>query len=163
MSKVVYAPNPSSHKGNGINVFLAGSIDMGKAEDWQPVVANILEQLQEVGEIYNPRRLDFQPDAVQSIDNAYFTQQVLWELDHLEKADVVFMYLDPASKAPISLLELGLLARSDKLIVCCPKGFWRKGNVDVLCNRMGICVLDKMDTAIKALCHIIHCKYLGIY
>ena len=45
------------------------------------------------------------------------------------------MYFDPNTKSPISLLELGLFAKSGKLIVYCPEGFWRKGNVDVVCKR----------------------------
>ena len=48
------------------------------------------------------------------------------------------MYLDPATKSPVSLLELGLHARSGKLIVCCPEGFWRKGNVDIVCQHHGV-------------------------
>jgi hypothetical protein len=38
----------------------------------------------------------------------------------------------------ITLFELGLFARSGKLVVCCPDGFWRKGNVDVVCKRYGV-------------------------
>ena len=36
------------------------------------------------------------------------------------------------ARAPITLLELGLFARSGKLIVCCPDGYWRKGNIEVV-------------------------------
>jgi hypothetical protein len=46
---------------------------------------------------------------------------------------------DPKGMAPITLLELGLFAQSDKkIVVCCPDGYWRKGNVDILCSRLGI-------------------------
>jgi len=53
------------------------------------------------------------------------------------------MYFDPNTKSPITLLELGLFTVVDrvvkqKIIVCCPTGFWRKGNVDVVCRRYGI-------------------------
>jgi hypothetical protein len=35
-------------------------------------------------------------------------------------------------------MELGLYAASDKCIVCCPKDFWREGNIDILCQRYNI-------------------------
>lgn len=153
---------PSENPYDGINIFLAGSIDMGKAFEWQPTVAAILEGIPEVGEIYNPRRLDFQQDAEQSLNNPYFSEQVNWEMDHLDSADIVFMYLDPASKAPISLLEMGYMSKTDKLIVCCPHGFWRKGNVDIMCFREGIPVFTDMGSAIVHLRKTIERRYKEI-
>ena len=55
------------------------------------------------------------------------------------------MYFDPNTKSPVSLLELGLYAHTGKLRVCCPDGFWRKGNVDVICARFGIKTLSVED------------------
>ena len=49
-----------------------------------------------------------------------FSQQVNWELDALEVADWIVVYFDPDTQSPISMLELGLHAKSDKVIVCCP-------------------------------------------
>jgi hypothetical protein len=51
---------------------------------------------------------------------------------------VIAMYLGRDSLAPISLLELGLQASSGKIIVACPEGFWRRGNVRVVCARFGV-------------------------
>ncbi|WP_437779123.1 hypothetical protein [Sorangium sp. So ce1097] len=36
------------------------------------------------------------------------------------------------------MLELGLLGPSGKMHVVCPEGVWRKGNVDVVCERYAI-------------------------
>jgi hypothetical protein len=72
-------------------------------------------------------------------------EQVSWELDMLDAADVVVMYLAPGTKSPVSLLELGLWARSGKLKVCCPEGFWRRGNVEVVCQRHQIPLFDTLD------------------
>jgi len=58
------------------------------------------------------------------------------------------MYFDPNTKSPISLLELGLHANSGKMIVCCPKGFWRKGNVDIVCERYDVPVVCDIDSLI---------------
>ena len=69
-------------------------------------------------------------------------------MDALEKADVILIYFDPKTKSPISLLELGLFAKSRKLVVCCPEGFWRKGNVDIVCDRFGIEQVEDLEEAI---------------
>lgn len=74
----------------------------------------------------------------------------------LDAADIVVMYLAASTKSPITLLELGLCARSGKLMVCCPKGFWRGGNVEVLCRRHRIPLFETLDDLIaglRAACH----------
>ena len=55
------------------------------------------------------------------------------------------MYLDPKTKSPISLMELGLQAGSKKLLVVCPDGFWRKGNVEVVCSIYDIPLFNSLD------------------
>ena len=61
------------------------------------------------------------------------------------------MYLAPTSQAPISLLELGLHARSGKVLLCCPDGFWRKGNVDIVAARYGLKTVHGLDDLVKSL------------
>jgi hypothetical protein len=86
----------------------------------------------------NPRRDDWDASWRQAIDDPRFREQVEWELAGLEQADLVGMYFAPTTQSPITLLELGLTARSGRLIVCCPPGFWRRGNVEVVCARYRI-------------------------
>ena len=128
-------------------IFLAGSIEMGVAEYWQDKVVRLLSDRDVV--FLNPRRESWDSTWEQSIDNPKFFEQVDWELDSLEKASHILMYFDPSTKSPISLLELGLFARSYKLLVICPEGFWRKGNVDVVCKRYGISQLNSLDEFIE--------------
>jgi nucleoside 2-deoxyribosyltransferase-like protein len=130
---ILKPPAPLTFDSGISSVFLAGSIEMGQAEDWQTVCERALQDLQIV--ILNPRRTNWDAGWVQAIDNPQFREQVEWELTAQERASVIAMYFAPASKAPITLLELGLFAGSGKLIVCCPEGFWRKGNVDIICAR----------------------------
>jgi hypothetical protein len=59
------------------------------------------------------------------------------------------MYFDPNTKSPISLLELGLFAKSGKMIVCCPNGFWRKGNVDIVSQPHGIQSTNTQEELIR--------------
>ena len=56
----------------------------------------------------------------------------------MEAAERIAFYFAPDSQAPVTLMELGLAARAGKAVVCCPTGYWRKGNVDVVCARYGI-------------------------
>lgn len=118
-------------------VFLAGSIEMGASENWQSKVEAYFQELNEYT-ILNPRRDDWDSSWEQDFENPNFYQQVNWELKGLELADKIIMYLDPDTKSPISLLELGLFANSGKLLVCCPDGFWRKGNVEIVCEHYNI-------------------------
>jgi hypothetical protein len=117
------------------SVFLAGSIEMGVATDWQ---AQLAEALPSDIAILNPRRDAWDATWRQSIDEPKFREQVEWELDGLERADVIAMWFVPDTKSPITLLELGLHARGGKLVVGCPAGFWRRGNIEVVCARYAI-------------------------
>lgn len=122
--------------------FLAGSIEMGTAANWQPQIEQYLQyEYPDSGVILNPRRVNWDASWEQEISNPVFKQQVEWELEALEKSDVVGMYFDPDTKSPITLLEFGLYARSGKLVTCCPRGFWRRGNIDVVCRRYGVDVV----------------------
>src|SRR4051794_7700430 len=133
-----------SRPGLGRGVFLAGSIGMGQAERWQE---RVVDALAETGDLVslNPRRDDWDDSWEQRADDRQFSEQVSWELDMLDAADVVVMYLVPGTKSPVSLLELGLCARSGKLRVCCPEGFWRRGNVEMVCQRNRIPVFGTLD------------------
>jgi hypothetical protein len=131
-------------------VFLAGSIEMGKADQWQERIADALSDTGHLV-ILNPRRDDWDDSWEQRADNPQFFEQVSWELDMLDAADIVVMYLAPGTKSPVSLLELGLCARSGKLMVCCPEGFWRRGNVEMVCQRHQIPLFDTLDGLIADL------------
>lgn len=126
------------------SIFLAGSIEMGTAEDYQTKMSNFINN--ELGfNVFNPRRKDWNSEWKQEFTNPQFSQQVNWELDALEKSDYIVMYFDPKTKSPISLLELGLFAHTGKLMVVCPDGFWRKGNVDIVCNRYNIPMFNDLE------------------
>lgn len=60
-------------------------------------------------------------------------------------SDVIALYLEPGTKAPISQLELGLHASGRKLVVCCPEGFWKRGNVQMVCEEYGIPLLGALE------------------
>lgn len=125
------------------SIFLAGSIEMGRADDWQ---SQVCEDFKEFDiNILNPRRKDWDSSWIQTIDNPHFREQVAWELKNLELADLILMYLQPNTLSPISMLEFGLYAKSGKMILCCPDGFWRKGNIDIVCGRNPVILTESFE------------------
>ncbi|GIT33797.1 MAG: hypothetical protein Ct9H300mP4_01160 [Gammaproteobacteria bacterium] len=76
--------------------------------------------------VLNPRREDWNTEWKPISTNKNFRKQVEWELSALEASDIIVMYFAPGSQSPISLREFGLYAKTDKLIVLCPDGFWKK-------------------------------------
>jgi hypothetical protein len=133
-----------------LRIFLAGSIELGEAEQWQRQVVDALADVDNLV-ILNPRRDDWDSSWEQQAANAQFAEQVTWELDMLDAADIIVMYFGPATMSPISLLELGLYAKSGKLKVCCPSGFWRSGNVEVVCQRHSIPLFDDLEELLASL------------
>ena len=147
MKKEIKAPNKIIDA--GYTIFLAGSIEQGTAENWQDKIVRLLKDEDVI--IFNPRRDDWDSSWIQSIESPQFREQVEWELKAMEHADKILMYFDPTTKSPITLLELGLFANSGKLIVVCPKGFWRKGNVDIVCLRYEVEQTKTLEEAIRIL------------
>lgn len=133
---IVHRPPGTWSAGASPTLFLAGSIEMGAADDWQSRLVDELGARDLV--VLNPRRVEWDASWRQSIDEPRFREQVEWELDALDRADVIAMWFAPETRAPITLLELGLHARGGKLVVGCPDGFWRKGNVEVVCARFAV-------------------------
>lgn len=137
-------------------IFLAGSIEMGAASPWQEQVRAALADV-EGGTLLNPRRDAWDAGWEQSIDNPEFARQVNWELDRLMQADIAAFYFDPATRSPITLMEFGYLLGlrqadvSRSIVVACPRGFWRRGNVEVMCARAGVPLLDDLTTFVVQL------------
>lgn len=158
----VFTPPHPTNNARGHKVFLAGSIEMGKAENWQEKAINLIDKQEKLIDsivraspkteysVFNPRRGDWDKSWMQMLENPQFFQQVTWELDNIKKSDTILFYFDPSTASPISLMELGYACGAGfKSVVVCPDGFWRKGNVDVMCNKFGIRQEDTLEEAIK--------------
>jgi hypothetical protein len=131
-------------------LFLAGSIEMGTEENWQSQVCDRLRDTNWT--VLNPRRDDWDSSWVESKDDSNFREQVDWELSKQEMSVVtILLYFAPGTESPISLLEFGLFARTGRMLVVCPEGFWKKGNVDVVCERYGVKQYDSIDDALENL------------
>lgn len=130
-------------------LFLAGSIENGKATEWQKIVVKELEHFDVV--IYNPRRNDW--DSTWTEDSPLLKTQIRWELEHIEKSDIIFFYFDPTTISPISLLEFGKVIgdESKQKIIVCPPGFHRRTNVIETANFYNESVFNTLDEGIDAL------------
>jgi len=145
---IIKPPHSLSGIETRFSVFLAGSIEMGIAENWQETIEAALEYEKDLC-ILNPRRNDWDASWKQDKENKQFSEQVNWELDALETANMIVFYFSPETKSPVSMLELGLFARTGKLVVCCPDGFWRKGNIDIVCEKYNIKQVNTLNEIIN--------------
>ena len=109
MALLLKPPTPLPIQSSLPSVFLAGSIAMGQAANWQTKVEQWLHDADAI--ILNPRREDWDASWEQTIQDPRFREQVEWELAAQELATWIAMYFEPATKAPITLLDLGLFAR----------------------------------------------------
>ena len=135
-SKMIY----SNH--TKFSIFLAGSIDMGSAVDWQKEVSDSLSGFDV--DLFNPRRDDWNSSWKQSMENPFFVEQVTWEQHALEVADYRIFVMTKDSKSPITLLELGRYA-SLPGVICCEKGFYREANVEISAKLWGIPFYTSID------------------
>mgnify|MGYP001251072521 CR=1 FL=1 len=160
--RTIKSPNNILNRDEGsTTVFLAGSIEMGRACNWQQTVEQRLKDYKDdILTIFNPRRKKFDETILPNTSDARFVEQVEWELDAMEKCDYIFMYFVPGTLSPITLLELGLHADNiAKLIVCCPGGFWREGNIEIVCKKYNIPFHRNFDDALEQLRGWIDCDH----
>ena len=153
MTVVYKAPHlPPDQEATSVSIFLGGSIDMGMAEHWQDRLTSDLSDYDEELVIYNPRRDDWDASWVQDpTPGTQFHEQVSWELELQESADIRVYYFGADSKAPITLLELGLFSVYPNVIVCCPKTFYRYGNVKMVADLYDIKIVETYDEMVVEL------------
>jgi len=154
-------PNVTGKK----SIFLGGSIEMGKASDWQsafihkfekkfglhpdsPSYSLIAPEIQNYV-ILNPRRPDWDSSWKQSIKDPNFFQQVVWELDYLERATCRVFYFATETLSPITLLELGKFHAYRNTFVCWEGGYKREGNLEVFFHRYNLDWFPTMDAVIN--------------
>jgi hypothetical protein len=123
------------------SVILYGGIQPEPA--WQSSLAASLSDLPI--DILDPRRDDWDSSWIEDMSFPKFKEQVEWEMDHARIADVIVFYFPPGALTPVALLELGMHAGTGKAVVCCPEGFYKRGNVQIVCLRYGIDLLGNLD------------------
>jgi hypothetical protein len=137
---VIHKP-PVRPQVNGPSVVLYGGIQPEPA--WQTSLAASLSDLPV--DILDPRRDDWDSSWIEDVSFPKFKEQVDWEMDYAKVADVIVFYFPPELLTPVALLELGMHAGTGKALVCCPEGFHKRGNVQIVCLRYGIDLVDTLD------------------
>jgi len=129
-------------------LFLAGSIEQGKAEDWQALTVKALTNY--TVDIYNPRVAKWDDKLEQTIMCDAFREQVIWEQRYLAKCEYVLFNFIGDTKSPISLLELGQCCNStgQQVIVVCPPEFWRRGNIELVTTLFKMPLYRTLDEGI---------------
>ena len=149
---IVEAPNKvTSEDFLSKKVFLAGTIENGESIDWQDEISKYCDEIGYT--VFNPRRKNWLKNA----SKKEIDEQISWEIKHMEISDIIIMNILGDSKSPISLLELGLHARGNKLFVFCPKSFYRYDNIEVTCKLYNVPLFSFNNyedniNAIKDLC-----------
>ncbi|EHK26888.1 uncharacterized protein TRIVIDRAFT_33632 [Trichoderma virens Gv29-8] len=115
------------------SIFLAGNASPTGEADWRQTLTEALSSLPIT--IYNPYRNDWDATWREDGSDKRWSEQVGWELEMLDKADLVVVFFHGGSLAPISMLELGMCIRSRKVIVCAMPDYPKRGNVEAVCRR----------------------------
>ncbi|KAI0173457.1 hypothetical protein GGR52DRAFT_543161 [Hypoxylon sp. FL1284] len=142
-NEVVFAPSGATHSG-ALSVFLAGTTTPTADRDWRALMTELLADLPVT--VINPYRPDWDSSWREEMDCQPFREQVQWELGMQDFADVIVFYFDPSTLAPITLLELGLAARTAKPIVVCPQGYQKRGNVQIVCEVHGLMIVESFES-----------------
>ncbi len=151
------APNTKQVTDDEVTLFLAGSIENGAAVDWQSEVKAALADMKNLV-IFNPRRDDWNASWTNRKAFPPFAEQVRWEHRHLLTADVVCFNFCGGTVSPITLMELGMVAGTgigkafpQRVIIRCPDDYFRKGNVEMIAEVLGVQVLNTYDEFITAI------------
>ncbi|KAI6081751.1 hypothetical protein F4821DRAFT_264622 [Hypoxylon rubiginosum] len=147
-NQVILAPSREVHLGV-MSVFLAGTTTPTAERDWREVLIEYLAD--QPVTVINPYRPDWDSSWREEITCQPYREQVQWELDMQENADIIVFYFHPNTDAPISLLELGLAASTKKPIVLCPEGYKKRGNVQLVCQHYELETADSLEAVKQAI------------
>jgi len=154
MAQKVYYPQKNPIIESPIfSVFLAGTVDSGKAKNWQKDIIKKINKITSKDMEYyknliilNPRRDDIKHDSWKiSLENEAFVEQVRWEQSFLEWSSMIVFNFEPESISAVSLMEFGMYSASGKVFVHCSEQFPRKGYVDYVCAERGIPQTGKLE------------------
>ncbi|KAF2280863.1 uncharacterized protein EI97DRAFT_362991, partial [Westerdykella ornata] len=142
------------------SIFTAGSIEMGRAIQWQRHLLHFLCDLPIT--VCNPRRGHWDVTVTPREKDLAFNRQVQWELSALEHVEVIAFFFDKATTSPVTMLELGLWAKSGKVVVCCHRDFHKAGNVHITCRRYGIEFVETFDEFVPLIRKMLESKGLRV-
>lgn len=136
---MIYLEAPNRMPGTKLSVFLAGGIS--GCPDWQTKVVNFLTPYDIA--VFNPRRKRFPMDKPEEAE-----AQIVWEFEHLNKADIILFWFCKDTLCPIVLYELGAHIKDNKPIcVGVEPGYQRERDVKIQAKlaRPDMQIVDSID------------------
>jgi hypothetical protein len=125
------------------SIFLAGSIDLHLPGNWRE---KVIEKIGGGVHFFDPTI-----SGHNELSNLQMEVHINWELDALSMADKILLNFLPEAESPISLVELGLYVSTNRLVVVCPKEFYKSRYVQVLCKKYNTPLFLELEQAIDAL------------
>jgi hypothetical protein len=124
-------------------IFLAGSTNnLSDEPNWRETLTERVSHLPVT--VLNPNRPDWDSTWREDVSDERFRRQVEWELEMQERADLLVVYFQEGTDAPVSLLEFGLRARvgGNAVVAACQPGYKKRGNVEIVCQRYGLMFVE---------------------
>ncbi|KAF7546920.1 hypothetical protein G7Z17_g8099 [Cylindrodendrum hubeiense] len=116
-----------------LSVFLAGTTSATGERDWRDALSNSLAD--QPVTLFNPKRTDWDSTWREDSSDKRWADQIQWELDMQDVADVIVVLFHGVTPAPISLAEMGMASRTGKLIACALDGYSKQGYVEAVCRK----------------------------
>ena len=124
-------------------IFLAGSIDNKLSGNWRK---QFIDKLDSKDSFFDPTH-----DKHDNLNEKEMIAHIEWELEALSMSDKIILNFLPNALSPISLVELGLYVASKKLLVICPKEFYKSRYVYTLCKKHNTPIFLNLEEAINTL------------
>lgn len=146
MAIIIQAPNEvySIDNNRNIKLFLAGGIT--NCPDWQSEVISDLSDVANLT-IYNPRRKYFPINDPKSSE-----EQITWEYEHLQNADIIIFWFSRGSLNPIVLYELGKWGNStnEQIIIGIDPEYERANDVKIqtMLARPDVVICDSLKSLV---------------
>lgn len=145
----IITPSDPVQKRFDTGLYLGGTIGVAKTDDWREKVKDAIKDADGLT-VFDPVIADWVRVRNSKERKFNLHKQINWELEAQEESDYIVYYFSPTAKASFAFLELGFFATMNNssqsamnILVCCPKGFWKKDYIDVFCDRYNI---DKVET-----------------
>jgi hypothetical protein len=152
MSLVVEAPNGYEVSSDVVSVFLGGTIDGGRAPDWQRRLVEAVDGVELLLEDHAPpiRVLWLNPRRSVWDDSIAAREQVIWEYRAQVSVDVRVYWFEPGHLSPVTLSEVAAFGQG--AIVGCDPSYAYYANVEMYMAHNGTLVhtWDEFVDALKA-------------
>ena len=125
------------------SIFLAGSIDCNMPSNWR---RRAIAKLSHYDYLFDPTNTNHD-----NLDDQEMKEHIGWELNALLIANKILLNFMANTLSPISLVELGLYVTTNKLIVVCPKEFYKSRYVYTLCKKYNTPFFYKIEEALNIL------------